>query len=117
MLTELDGDARIVIDQHGGEAPGAAASISMLLQVRELGEFRGTEYGEDDRDPTSNWFGSIQRGLGGDKEAFQRFPTRNIGGFPGDHGGTVKRISTVAPWDRFQSAYRPRNGLILPLDV
>jgi len=61
----------------------------MLLEVRELGELRGTEHGEDDRDPTPDWLGSIQRGLRGDKETFKRFATRNIGRFPGDHSGTV----------------------------
>jgi len=61
----------------------------MLLQVREFWEFRGAEYGEDNRDPAPDWLGSIQSGLGGDKEMFERFATRNIGRFPGDHGSTV----------------------------
>jgi hypothetical protein len=61
----------------------------VLLQLRELGEFRGAEYGEDDRDPTPDWLGSVQSGLGGDKETFERFAACNIGRFPGDHGGTV----------------------------
>jgi len=61
----------------------------MLLQVRVLGEFRGAEYGEDDRDPTPDWLGSIQSSLGGDKETFETFATCNIGRFPGDYGGTV----------------------------
>lgn len=70
ILTKLDGDARFVINQDRGEVPGGAASISMLLQVGELGEFRGTEYGENNRDPTSNWFRSIQKGFGRDEETF-----------------------------------------------
>ena len=70
VLTKLDGDARFVINQDGGEAPGGTASISMLFQVGELREFRGAECRENNRNPTSDWFGSIQKGFGGDKEAF-----------------------------------------------
>ena len=72
----------------------------MLLQFRELGEFRDAEYGEDDRDPTPHWLGCIQSSLGGDKEAFERFATCNIGRFPGDYGGTIM-------YDLYGSALRP----------
>ena len=79
----------------------------MLLQFRELGEFRGAEYGEYDRNPTSNRFGSIQSGRGGDKEAFLRFTTRRIGRLPGGYGGTVMedlRGSTLRPSSDFIQA-------------
>ena len=61
----------------------------MLLQLRELGKFRSTEYGEDNWDPTPDRFGSVQSGLGGNKETFERFTTRCIRRFPGDYGSPV----------------------------
>ena len=61
----------------------------MLLQFRELRECWGTKHGEHNRNTTSDRFRSIQSSFRGDEEAFERLPTRSIGRFPRDHGGTV----------------------------